>query len=120
MRASMEEILANLWMKSFEKFLQKPKKGREIKTPDTKVIRIDFNRGGTFRGKGAECESCKNWFRAKCQGITDTEYQTIQEIVWICSYCTEKIRKEDTLDLKKYVDDIVCTVKKEPSRLPRV
>ena len=85
--------LANLWMKSFEKSLQKPKKGREIKTPDTKVICIDCNRRVNFRGKTVECESCKNWFHAKCQGITNTEYQTMQEIVWISSYCTEKGRK---------------------------
>ena len=114
MGASLAVILANLWMKSFEKSLQKPKKGREIETPDTKVICIDCNRRVTFRGKGVECESCKNWFHAKCQGITDTEYQTMQEILRICSYCAEKGRKEDTLELKlfkRYVDDIVCTVK---------
>ncbi|XP_075257722.1 uncharacterized protein LOC142349793 [Convolutriloba macropyga] len=34
MGASLAVILTNLWMKSFEKSLQKPKKGREIKTPD--------------------------------------------------------------------------------------
>ena len=41
----------------------------------------------------------------------------MQEIVWICSYIAEKGRKEDTLELKlfkRYVDDIVCTVKKNP------
>ena len=41
----------------------------------------------------------------------------MQEIVWICSYCAEKGRKEDTLELKLfkvYVDDIVCTVKGNP------
>ena len=104
-------------MKSFEKFLQKPKKGREITTPDTKVICIDCNRRVTFRGKGVGCESCNFWFHAKYQGITDTEYQTMQEIVWICSYCAEKGRKEDILELKlfkRYVDDIVCTVKGNP------
>ena len=117
MGASLAVILANLWMKSFEKSLQKPRKGREIKTPDTKVICVDCNRCITFRGKGVECESCKNWFHEKCQGITDTEYQTMQDIVWICSYCAEKGRKEDTLELKlfkRYVDDIVCTVKRNP------
>ena len=39
MGASLVVILANLWMKSFEKSLQKSKKGREIQTPDTKMIR---------------------------------------------------------------------------------
>ena len=41
MGASLAVILPNLWMKLFEKSLQKPKKGRKIKTPDTKVICID-------------------------------------------------------------------------------
>ena len=41
----------------------------------------------------------------------------MQDIVWICSYCAEKGRKEDTLELKlfkRYVDDIVCMVKRNP------
>ena len=76
--ASLAVTLANLWMKSFEKSLQKPKEGREIKTPDTNVLCIDFNRRVPFRGKGVECEPCKNWFHAKCQGITDTEYKTMR------------------------------------------
>ena len=117
MGASLAVILENLWMKFFEKSLQQPKKGREIKTPDTKVICINCNRHVTFRGKGVDCESCNNWFHAKCQGITYTDYQTMQEIVWISSYFAEKGRKEDTLELKlfkRYVDDIVCTVMGNP------
>ena len=117
MGASLAVILANLWMKSFKKSLQKPKGGREIKTPDTKVICIECNRRVTFRRKGVECESCKNWFHAKCQGITDTEYKTMQEVVWICSYCAEEGKKEDTLEMNlfmRYVDDIVCMVKGNP------
>ena len=117
MDASLAVILSNLSMKSFEKSLQKPKEGREVKTPDTKVICIDYNRRVTFRGKEVECESCKNSFHTKCQGITDTENKTMQEIVWICFYCAEKGREEDTLELKffkSYVDNIVCTVKANP------
>ena len=52
--ASLAVKLANLWVKSFEKFLQKPKKGREIKTPDTKVICIECSRRVTFRMKGVK------------------------------------------------------------------
>ena len=51
MGASLAVILSNLWMKSFEKSLQKPKKGREIKNSETKVICIDCNRRFTFRVK---------------------------------------------------------------------
>ena len=81
------------------------------------VIGIDCNRRVTFREEGVECESCKNWFLAKCQDITGTDYKTMQDIVWICSNCSEKGTKEDTQELKlfkRYVDDIVFTVKGNP------
>ena len=90
-------------MKSFEKSLQKPKEGREIKTPDTEVTFIDCYRRVTFRGKESSANHAKTDF--------------IQEIVWIRSYCAEEGRKEDTLELKlfkRYMDDIVCTVKGNP------
>ena len=41
----------------------------------------------------------------------------MQDIVWICSYCADKDTKDGTQELKlfkKYVDDIVCTVKTNP------
>ena len=44
-------------------------------------------------------------------------HKNMQKIVWICSYCAEKGRTEDTRELKlfkRYVDDIVCTVKGNP------
>ena len=62
MGASLAVILANFWMKSFEKSLQKPKKGREIKTPDTMVTCIDCNRRVTFRGKESSANSAKTGF----------------------------------------------------------
>ena len=68
-------------------------KGRENRTPDKKMICIDCNRRVNFRGKGVACESCKNWFHAKCQDITDTQYLTMQHMVLICSYCAEKVTK---------------------------
>ena len=94
MGALLAVILVILWMKSFEKSLQKPNGGRENKTPDTKLC-MNCNRRAIFRGKGVECESCENWFYGKCQGITD---KTKQEIVWICSYCAEKVTKEGLQD----------------------
>ena len=93
------------------------KKGKGDQNSWHKVICIGCSRRVTFRRKGIECESSKNWFHAKWQGITDTEYQTMQETVWNCSYCAEKVRKADTLELKlfkRYVDDIVCKVRGNP------
>ena len=49
MGVSLAVILANLWMKSFEKCLQKTNEGSVNKTPDIKVICIDCNRS---EGKG--------------------------------------------------------------------
>ena len=71
MGALLAAILENLWRKFFEIHLQKPIDGRENKN-DMKRTCIDCNRPITFRGKGVNCESCKNWFHAKCQNITDT------------------------------------------------
>ena len=96
MAASQAVILANLWMKSFEKSFQKSNVGRENKIPDTKMICTDCNRRVSFRGKGVECKSFKNCFRAECQYRTDTEYKTMQNIVRIYSYCAEKGTKEGT------------------------
>ena len=73
MGASLTVIFANLWMKLFEKFLRKPDKGRENKTPYKKGMCIDCNRRVTFREKGVECESFENWFYTKLQVIADTE-----------------------------------------------
>ena len=86
MAASLGVISENLCMKTFENFLQKP----------NERMCIDCNRLVSFRGKGVKCESCKNWFHAKCLVITDTEYKNMQEIVWICSYSAEKGTTEDT------------------------
>ena len=62
MSVSLAVILANLWMKSFEKSLQRPIEGRENKTPDTKVICIDCNRRVTFRGEGSSVNHKKTGF----------------------------------------------------------
>ena len=89
----------------------------EGRTKILKVICIGSNQSVTFRGKGDECESCKNWFHARCQGITNTEYKTMHELVWMCSYSAEKGTKEDTPEMKlirRYADNIVCTVKRNP------
>ena len=86
MGAPLAVIFANLWIISLEKSLQKPNEGRENKAPDTKVLCIVCKRPVTFRGKGFECKSCKYWFYAKFQGITETEYKDTEKTVCICSF----------------------------------
>ena len=56
-------------------------------------------------------------FVLQWRGITDTEYTTTQEIIWIYSFCAEKGAKEDTQGLKffkSYMDDILCTFMGNP------
>ena len=68
-------------------------------------ICVDSNRCVTLRGKEVGSKSCKNWFHAKCQCITDREY------------LYRKGTQEDTQELKlfeMYVHDIVWTVKGNP------
>ena len=63
-------------------------------------------------GKESRANLAKTGFMQNAK-VSLTQNKTMQEIVWICSYCAEG-RKEDTLELKlfkRYVDDIVCTVK---------
>ena len=50
MGASIAVILANLWMKPFEKSLQKSNEGRENKAPELKGRCFDFNRRVTTEG----------------------------------------------------------------------
>ena len=75
----------------------------------------------TYRSKGVECESCRNWYHLKCGKIFDDVYASITEIVWYCESCCQANNKEkDTPQLKlilRYVDDIVRTVRVEPSCL---
>ena len=114
MTAAMGVFLTNLWMRSVEKSLRVPIEGREIKNIDIKGRRLDFNRRVTLPGERVECESNKNRFHAKCQGVINTKYKTLQETECNCSYCAKKGTKEDTLAskfFKRYVKNLVSTVK---------
>ena len=116
MGASLAVILANVWMKSIEASLQKPELSENISRSDQNGKCKDCNRRVTFRGRGVECESCKNWFHAKCQKISNEENANMQDVVWICTYCNNQLivgRNEMKL-FKRYVDDFICTVRGDP------
>ena len=83
MRASLAVILANVWMKSFEASLQRPEVSENITRPHQNGMCKDCNRRVTFRERGIEYESCKNWFHSKCRKMTNEEYAKMQEVVWI-------------------------------------
>ena len=80
--ASLVVILANLWLKSWEPQLklQTPK----IKTnPQSSTCRNCEHRV-TARSRGVECEVGNRWFHAKCQQISNTEYDSMENQLWMC------------------------------------
>ena len=113
MGASLAVILANVWMKSFEESLQKPELNENISISDQNGKCKDCNRRVTFRDRGVECESCKNWFHARCQKLSNEEYANMQDVVWICTYCNNQQivgSYEEMKMFKRYVDDIIVVV----------
>ena len=117
MGASLAVILANVWMKSFEASLQKPELNENISSSGQNGKCKDCNQRVTFRGRGVECDSCKNWFHARCQMISNEEYANMQDVVLICTYCNNQqiVGPNEEMELfKRYVDDIICTVRGGP------
>ena len=116
MGASLAVILA-MWMKSFEASLQKPELSENFSRSKQNGNCKDCNRRVTYRGKGVECESCKNWFHASCQKISNEEYANMQDVVWICTYCSKQKTVGLDMEMKlfrRYMDDIICTVRGDP------
>ena len=58
--ASLAGILAHVWMKLFEASLQKPELSENISRSNQYGKFKDCKRRVTFRGRGVECEPCKN------------------------------------------------------------
>ena len=115
MGASLAVILANVWMNSFEELLQKPELNENISRSNQNGKCKDCNPRVSFRGRGVECESCKSWFHAGCQKISNEEDSNMQNVVWICTYCQQMVGQYEEMKLfKKYVDDIICTVRRDP------
>ena len=117
MGASLAVILAIVWIKSFEASLQKPELNENISRSDQNVKCKDCKRRVTFRGRGVECESCKNWFQPRCQKILKEENANMQDVVWICTYCNKQQivgRHEEMKLFKIYMDGIICTVRGDP------
>ena len=123
MGASLAVILANVWMKSFEASLQKPELSENFSRSDQNGKCKDCNRRVTYRGEGVECESCKNWFHARCQKLSNEEYANMQDVVWICIYCSNQqtVGHDKEMKLfKRYVDDIICTVRGDPDKYLKI
>ena len=80
MGPSLAVILANVWMKSFPASLQKPELSKNTSRSNQNGKCKDCNQRVTLRGRGVECETCKNWFHAKCQKITNEENAMMQVV----------------------------------------
>ena len=85
--ASLVVILANLWVKSWEPQLklQTPK----CKTNTQSSTCRNCEHRVTARSRGVECEVCNRCFHAKCQQISNTEYDSMENQFWMCSFCRE-------------------------------
>ena len=120
MGASLAVILANLWMKSWEPQLKLPtpkcKTNKQSSTCRSCEHRV------TARARGVECEVCNRWFHAKCQQISNTEYDSMENQFWMCSFCRENDQADinhssETKNFLRYVDDIVRTVRGDTKEL---
>ena len=123
MSASLAVILVNLWLKEYEIALRQEILVRtEIQQiNDTNGLCPCCSRKVTYRSKGVEYESCRNWYHLKCGKLSDDVYASTTEIVWLCeSCCRVKNKEKDTSQVKlflRYLDDILRTIRGEPSCL---
>ena len=87
MGPSLAVILANLWIKPWQPQLK-------LRTPKCKTNTQpstwrNCEHRVTARSRGVECEVCNRCFHAKCQQIGNTEYDSVENQFWMCSFCRE-------------------------------
>ena len=85
MGASLAVILTNIWMKLWEPQLK-------LQTAKCKTN----TQSSICRNWGVECKVCNRWFQVKCQQISNTEYDCMENQFWMCSFC----REDDQTDIK--------------------
>ena len=107
--ATLAVTLANLCVKSWEPQLKlqtpKCKTNTQFSTCRNCEHRV------TTRARGVECEVCNRWFHPKCQQISNTEYDSMKNHFWMCSFCreidqTDINHSSETIVFLRYVDDI--------------
>ena len=112
MAASLAVILTKLWMKSWEPQLK-------LQTPQCKTntqFSSNCEHRVTARSRGVVCQICNRWFHAKCQQISNTENDSIENQFWMCSFCRENDQTDinhssETKVFLRYLNDIVRTVR---------
>ena len=95
MGAPLAVILDNLWMKSWEPQLKlrtfKCKTNAQWSTCRNCEHRV------TACSRGVECEICDRWFHAKCQRISNTENDSMENQFWMCFSALKMIRLTFTI-----------------------
>ena len=113
MGSSLAVILGKLWTKTWEPQLKlqklKCKANTQFSTCRNCKHRV------TARSRGVEREVCNRWLPAKCQQISNTEHDSMENQFWMCSFCREKDKTDSnhSSEIKvflRYVDYIVRTV----------
>ena len=120
MGASFAVILANLWMKSQEPQLKLQTPKCKTKTQSSTCRNCEHH--VTARSRIVECEVCNRWFHAKCQQISNTEYDSMENQFWMRAFCRENDQTDinhskETKVFLRYVDDIVRTVRGDTKEL---
>ena len=119
MGASLAVILANLWLKEYGPALKKEVPKLTVLNEGNKEVCPGCQKKVTYRTKGIDFQACLKWYHLGCGNISESEYADIAETVWYCIACKkqqEADRAESCVNVfLRYVDDIVRTVKGDPS-----
>ena len=110
MGASSAVLLANAQLNSFEASRQKPALSK-ISWSNQIWNCKDCNWRVNFRGKGVKYESCK--IHAKRIKITNEE-NVFMHHLYVLQQPREKGLFEGIKLFKRYVDDLICTVRDDP------
>ena len=120
MSLSLAVILASVWMKFWMPHLKL--QTTQCKTNTQFSICRNCEHRVTAHFRGVECEICKRWFRAKCQQISNTEHDRMENQFCMCSFCRENDKTDinqssKTKFLLRFVNDIVRTVRGDTKEL---
>ena len=94
MSAHLAAILANLWLKDYEKCLAMDSTQNIDILNDMNGKCPKCSRRVTFRTKVVQYEGCLNWYQKDCGGFSDEDYKGISEEIWFCKLCNERCECE--------------------------
>ena len=118
--ASLAVILANLWMKLWEPHLKLQTPECKTNTQFSTCRNCQHRVTASFKSVG--CELCNRLLHAKCQQISNTEYDSMENQFCMCSFCRENDKNDinhssETNFFLRYVKNIVRTVRGDTKEL---